>query len=396
MAKEIFNLLEKEISNLHAAGLFHDEYSTGQKQQGQIEIDTSRFIDLTSNDFLGLADSKEVLDAAKTAVDLYGVGTGSHRFVAGTGQIHQKLEKEISAFFEKEDTAIYSSLYQANSGLFESLLNHQDYVFAHMNCHPAIVEGLQLSKARKHYWGYGDLSDLEDQLKRSPRARFRFIVVEGVFSSDGRISNLEGICDLADEYDATLVVHDTYGLGILGESGRGSAEECGVLERIDILMGGFGVALSGVELGFITGNKDLIRWLKQKSKPYVFSSSPSPALVAAASKSLELAQLEQSRRGALKAKVSGFRRSLNEAGFRLIKSDHPIVAILTNDAVKTQKAVDALYAESIFVMGLCYPVVAKGFARLVCHVNYSHSPEQLATVLNALTKVGRDLRFVKG
>ena len=395
MAKELFHLLKKEIENLHAAGLFHDEYATGSQHKAQLEIEGKSFIDMTSTDYLGLAQDSQVVKAAKKAIDEFGPGTGSHRFLAGTGQIHHELENTLSEFLEKDSAAIFSSLYQANVGIFESLVNHQDYIFANFNCHPSIVDGIQLSKAKKQYWGFGDLSDLEDQLKRSPRARFRFIFAEGVYSHDGKVADLKGICDLADRYDAIVVLHDTSGIGVIGERARGSAEACDVLDRVDIITGSFSKALSGVELGFVVGNKDLIRWLKQKSKPYVFSTSPSPPLVASAQQALAIAKADHERRVLLADKVKNFRESLNAAGFRLVKGDHPIVAVLTNDAVKTQKVVDHLFAQNIFTTGLCYPVVPKGFARVLCQVTVNHTPENLHAVTEALSVVGHRLKIIK-
>ncbi len=395
MAKELFHLLKKEIENLHAAGLFHDEYMTGHQHKAQLDIDGKSFIDMTSTDYLGLAQDPRIVDAAKKAIDDYGPGTGSHRFLAGTGQIHLGLEQTISEFLEKESTALFSSLYQANVGIFESLVNHQDYIFANFNCHPSIFDGIQLSKAKKQYWGFGDLTDLEDQLKRSPRARFRFIFAEGVYSHDGKVADLQGICDLADKYDAIVILHDTSGIGVVGEGARGSAELCGVLERIDIITGSFSKALSGVELGFVAGNQDLVRWLKQKSKPYVFSTSPSPALVASAKEALSIAKEDAERRRGLAERVQHFREDLNGAGFRLVKGEHPIVAVLTNDAVKTQKVVDHLFAQNIFTTGLCYPVVPKGFARVLCQVTVNHTPENLQQVTEALSVIGLRLKIIK-
>ncbi|MBC85941.1 MAG: glycine C-acetyltransferase [Bdellovibrionaceae bacterium] len=387
MARNLFKLLETEIDNLQAAGLFHDEYSTGEASKGSVKINSEQYVDLTCTDYLGLAKDKEVIEAIKSAVDTYGAGVGNYRFISGTGQIHTELEADIKNFLEKEDSALFTSLYQANIGLLESLVNQQDYIFTNLKCHPSIIDGILLTKAKKFYWGFADLTDLEDQLKRSPQARFRFIFTEGILSNDGSAIDIKGVCDLAEKYDAIVVLHDTNGLGVSGNTGKGAAETTDTLSRVDIITGSFSKALSGVELGFVSGPKNLIRWLKQKSKPYVFSTSPAPPIVAAAKKSLEIASRDLNRRQFLQEKVDYFRDGLQRAQLRLIKSDHPIVGIISNDAVKTQKIVDSLFSKNVFVTGLCYPVVPKGFARICCNITLHHSYEQLDHAIDAIDAI---------
>jgi len=388
--KEIFTLLKKEIDNLQSAGLFHDEYVTEEKRKGKINIDGRELIDFTSNDFLDLNNNKEIISAAKKAMDEYGVATGSYRYIAGTGGIHTQLEDSISKFLKKESTAIFSTLYQANLGLLESLVNHQDHIFANIKCHPSIIDGVQSTTSAKSYFGAGDLSDLEDQLKRSPQARFRFIITEGVASNDGGLTDLNKICDLADTYDDIVILHDSNGIGLTGDTGMGSAEATNTLERIDIITAGFSRALSGVEIGFVTGKLDYIRWIKQKSNPYVFSSSPSPVLVASAQRALEILIEKPNLTQSLVKKSMEFRSKLSGLGYRLIKNDHPIVGVITNDAVKTQKMVDKLFELGVFVTGLCYPVVPKGFSRIRCHVTLSHTYEQIDQAIGAFEKVASE------
>ena len=395
MSRELFSLLEKEMENLHAAGLFHDEYETGDKDQGSITVDNQNYIDLTSQDYLGLGLDAQVKTAAIQAIQNDGISMGSQRFITGTNRIHRNLEQQISHFFQMDDAALFATLYQANIGLFESLLTHQDYIFCDLFSHPSVVDGVQLTKAKKSYYARNDLEDLEDQLKRSPQARFRVIITEGVFANDGQVAHLEGICDLADEYDAIVVVHDSHGVGVVGENGRGSAELCGVLKRIDLLTASFGVALSGLELAFVTGQKDIIRWLKQKCKSYVFSTSPSPASVMGASKALELAESDQAKRALLSERVQYFRNALNKMGFRVIKSTHPIVGIASHDAVKTQRTIDSLYKQNVFAVGLCYPIVPKGFARIRAHITASHSISQLDQALEAFEVAGKKYKIVR-
>lgn len=395
MSREMFSLLEKEMENLHTAGLFHDEYETGVRDQGSVQVDGQTYIDLTSQDYLGLALDPAVKKAAQLAIQEDGVSMGSQRFITGTHRIHQDMERAIANYFQMSDAALFATLYQANIGLFESLLTHQDFIFCDLFSHPSVVDGVQLTKAKKSFYARNDLEDLEDQLKRSPQARFRVIITEGVFGNDGQIAHLDGICNLADEYDAIVVVHDSHGVGVIGETGRGSAEVHGVLKRIDLLTASFGVALSGVELAFVTGQKDIIRWLKQKCKSYVFSTSPSPPTVAAARTALDLADQGQKRRQDLEERIQYFRSNLNKMGFRVIKSTHPIVGIASHDAVKTQRVIDSLYKDQVFAIGLCYPVVPKGFARIRAHITVSHSMEQLNQALEAFERAGKKHKILR-
>lgn len=395
MSQKIYKLLDKAIDNLQAAGLFKPEFILDAKKSAKLELAGEKVLNLTSTDYLNLAQNSEVKKAAAHAIQEFGIGLGSSRAISGTQEIHHLLEEDIAEFFEKDESMIFSSSYDANSCLFETIFNEQDFIFCDVYAHPGIVDGVQKTSAKTLYFRRNDLPDLEDQLKRSPRARFRVIVTEGIYSIDGQIPELKGLCELAKTYDALVILHESHGLGVLGAEGKGSAEYTETLDQIDLITGSFGYGFGGLELGFIAGKESFIQWLKQNARPYVFSYSPSPMVVAAAKKVLEIVPGFDKERKDLIGRSTDLRIRLNKIGFRTVNSPHALIAVMTNDAVKTQKMVDGLFEEGVFCLGLCYPVVPKGFARIRLHLNADHSDRDIGQIAKAFDNIGQKLKMIK-
>ena len=395
MSKKIYELLDKAIDNLKAGGLFKPEFVMSSPQGRHIKIGNKKLLNFGSGDFLGLANHERIQQAAIKAVQEYGSGMAAPRVATGTLKIHQDLEEELAKFFDKEAALIFTSGYAANFGIFESLFTDQDYLFCDIYAHPSIVDGLYKTQAQKMFYLRNILEDLEDQLKRSPRARFRMIVAEGVYALDGQLGQLEELCGLAKEYDALVMLQDSLGVGVLGAGGRGTAEHCGVLDKIDIITGNFGEALSGIDLGYIVGPKNIINWLKQNSKPYSYSPSPSPMSAAAALEAIKFVSEMKDQRDVLDVSTQMLRTALSHMGYTVVKSPHPITAVVTYDAVKTQKLVDALYEDGYFVLGLCYPIVPKGFARVRLNVSLSHTEEDLKNLSKAFENQGQAQKILK-
>ena len=360
MANKLVTFLKQETQNLEQAGLLKTEFVMNSPQDSVISTSKKKLINLASGNYLGLSNNIGVKDAAKNAIEEFGFGLSSTRVILGTVTLHKQLEELVSNWLGTESTLLYSSRYHANAGFFESLFNEQDFVFCDSLIHPSLAEGVRLCRAKKFSYENNDVSDLEDKLKRSKNARFRAVVTDGVFPLDGTTARLNEISDLAKKYDALLVVDDSEGLGVLGKSGVGSKSTLGEEGKIDIITGSFGNALGGGMGGFTSGKKEIVEWLRQKSRSYLFSDSLPPGVVAGALESIKRVKADETGRNQLRKNVVHFRSALMSSGFRLIASEHPNVAIIVRDAVVAQRMADRLFQKGVYVMGYCYPVVPKG------------------------------------
>jgi glycine C-acetyltransferase len=394
MSQKLYKLLDSALDNLTSAGLFKPEFPLDSAQGHRVEIAGKKYLNFTSSDFLGLATNERVKKAAMASITKFGNGLASPRVITGTQSLHHDLEESLAEFLGKESAMLFPSSYDMGVGFFESMFNDQDYIFCDIYTHPSLVDGIYRTSVQKFVYLRSDLDDLEDQLKRSPRARFRLIVVEGVYALDGQIADLKRVCELAKAYDALVLLHDPYGLGILGAKGRGTAEHCEVVDNVDLICGSFAQALSGVELGFVAGPKTVIEWLKQNSKPYVYCASPAPAVLGAAAESLVLVGEMKRQREQLIYNAEFFRTRLKRMGWTVVASPHPIVAVVTADAVKTQRLTDALFDEGLFVLGLCYPLVPKGVARIRLQLHIDHTERDLGQLANALETHGKKLKIL--
>jgi len=391
MSKNMLKFLNKEITNFKHAGLYKDQFNLSSGQGARVDYGNKSYINLSSHNYLGFVNDVELLEAAQKALETYGTGLYASRPLGGSIPLYKDLETQLSQFLQTDETILFNSNYIANIGLFDSIFNYQDYIFCDVFSHPSLFDGIQICSAKKFYYRRNDLNDLEDKLKRSPRARFRLIVTDGVFAIDGKSANLKEICELAEKYDALLLVHDSDGLGVMGENGLGSHEEQEVLGKVDLISGSFDYVLGGSPGGFISGRKSIITWLKQNSKAYVFSSAPSPIAASMALQALHKLENSTVLLEKLRENTRYFRKGLNAAGFHLIKNNHPIVPILVNDAVTAQKMVSLLYRKGIFITGLCFPVVPKGYARLRAMISASHTEEDLEKAITAIKDAGHEL-----
>jgi len=351
-------------------------------------------LNLASNDYLGLLNQPELIQATQDAIQKWGLGMATPRMLGGTQKIHKDLEAKLSEFFVTEESLLFSSAYHANIGLFDALVSEEDYVICDSFIHPSILEGVRLSRAKHYFYSRSDMNDLEDKLKRSPKARFRLIVTEGVFSVDGTVSNLESICSLAQKYDALVVVHDSHGAGVMGENGKGSHEFRGVMDQVHLLTGTLSHALGGVGGGYVSGKKEIVSWLRQRCKSFLFTTAIAPHVVATSLRALEIITMSPNRIKKLQSNTAYFRKNINALGFRVIKGEHPIVPIVLNNAIDTQKMTNGLFQKGIYMIGFCYPVVPKGFARIRAQVSAGHSEKDLDEAVGAFREVGKSLKLI--
>ncbi|MFC1611529.1 glycine C-acetyltransferase [Myxococcota bacterium] len=393
MAKKLLAFLEKETSNLHDAGLYRKEDTIRSAQEERVTIRSRKLINLASNNYLGFANHPELKAAAKQAIDEYGVGVASPRVVGGTQTIHVRLERALAAFLRTEDALICPSRYHANTGLFESLLGERDFIFCDAFCHPSLADGVRLSRARVLLYRNNDLNHLEDRLRRSRAARFRIIVTDGVFSLDGVHADLAGICALASKFNAVVVVDDSQGIGVMGANGRGTAEQLGVMSKVDVVTGTFGHALGGTG-GYVSGRRQIVSWLRQKSRPCLVSNALDPGSVGGALRALGLLEEATGPLERLQANVVFFRDALMSLGFRVIEGTHPIVAVLVGDAVSAQRMVDKLHSRNIYSMGFCYPVVPEGEARIRVQITAQLERQTLDRVVRAFESAGKKLGLI--
>ncbi len=397
MSEAFIAHLRSQIEQVKEDGLYKKERVITSQQKADIEVGNDHVINFCANNYLGLANHPDLVYAAKDGLDSHGFGVASVRFICGTQDIHKQLETKISDFLGTEDTILYPSCFDANGGLFETILGPEDAIISDALNHASIIDGVRLSKAKRYRYANNDMQALEDQLKQATAdgARFKVIATDGVFSMDGVIANLKGICDLADKYDALVMVDDCHATGFLGENGRGSHEYCEVLDRVDILTGTLGKALGGASGGYTSGKKEIVEWLRQRSRPYLFSNSVAPPIVSASLKVFDMMADGHDLREQLWKNASHFRQRMEEAGFTLAGKDHAIIPVMLGDAKKASEMADKLLEKGIYVIGFSYPVVPKGEARIRTQMSAGHSIEHVDKAVDAFIEVGREMGVIK-
>ena len=393
MLAEFAQHISKTLEEIKAQGLYKTERVITGPQNAEIPIaDGRRVINLCANNYLGLADHPALIAAAKEALDTHGFGMASVRFICGTQDIHKELEAALTKFLSAEDTILYPSCFDANGGLFETLLGAEDAVISDELNHASIIDGVRLCKAQRFRYKNSDMADLEAQLQAASKARFRLIATDGVFSMDGTIANLAGICDLAEKYNALVMVDDAHAAGFIGKTGRGTQEYCDVMGRVDIITGTLGKALGGASGGYTSGRKEIVALLRQRSRPYLFSNTVAPPIVAASLKALELLSASTELRDKLETNTKYFRAALTERGLKIKPGTHPIVPIMLGDAALSQKFATRMLDKGVYVVGFFYPVVPHGTARVRTQVSAAHSREELEFAVNAFAETNEELR----
>ncbi len=394
MSKTLYSHLTGELEKLKANGLYKKERLIESPQGATITVNGREVLNFCANNYLGLANHPEVVRAARDGLDTWGFGLSSVRFICGTQTRHQQLERQIAEFFGKEDAILYISCFDANGGLFEPLLGDEDAILSDELNHASIIDGVRLCKAKRFRYKHNDMADLKAKLEEAKGCRFRLIFTDSVFSMDGDLAKLPQICDLADEYDALVAIDDCHGTGHLGAGGRGAAEELGVLGRIDIITSTLGKTAGGGAGGFTTGKKQVIDWLKNRSRPYLFSNSVPPSLVAAGSKALEIIARSGDLRTRLNDNTRRMRAGLEGAGFTLKPGPTPILPVMLGDALLATAMADKLLARDIYVVGFSYPVVPQGQARIRLQVSAAHTLPQIERAIDAFKSVGQELGVV--
>lgn len=384
--------LEEELASIRAAGTYKDERVILTPQGSTVRVaDGAPVLNLCANNYLGLAGHPALAAAAKAAIDRWGYGMASVRFICGTQGVHKQLEEAISRFLGTEDTILYSSCFDANGGLFEALLGPEDAVISDELNHASIIDGIRLCKARRARYRNSDMGDLEVRLREVADARFRMIATDGVFSMDGSIANLPAICDLAEKHGALVMVDDSHAVGFMGAGGRGTHEHHGVMGRVDIITGTLGKALGGASGGYTSGRREIVELLRQRSRPYLFSNTLAPAIAGATLKAVEMIGESGELRDRLAANTRFFRGAMRDAGFSLLGEAHPICPVMIGDAALAKAAADAMLAKGVYVIGFSYPVVPRGKARIRAQVSAAHSREELAFAVEKFREVGREL-----
>lgn len=389
--------LQRELDTIREAGLFKEERIIISSQDAVIKISTGEeVINFCANNYLGLSSHPEVIQAAKDAMDSHGYGMSSVRFICGTQDIHKELERKIADFYGTEDTILYAAAFDANGGVFEPLLSAEDAIISDSLNHASIIDGVRLCKAKRYRYANSDMTDLETQLKQAEEdnARFKIIVTDGVFSMDGLVAPLDEICRLADRYEALVMIDECHAAGFIGKTGRGTLEEKGVMNKIDIITGTLGKALGGAMGGYTTGKKEIIDMLRQRSRPYLFSNSLAPAIVGASIKVFDMLDKDTTLRDKLERNTSYFKKGLKEAGFDIIDGDSAIVPVMLYDAKLSQRMADMLLEKGIYVIGFFYPVVPKGKARIRVQLSAAHETEHLDHAIKAFSEVGKALKIV--
>jgi len=385
--------LRTTIGEIRDAGLYKSERVITSPQQAHISVASGNqeVLNFCANNYLGLADHPEVIAAARAALDEWGFGMASVRFICGTQAIHKELEGALSAFLGTEDTILYSSCFDANGGLFETLLGADDAVISDELNHASIIDGVRLSKARRFRYKNRDMADLEAQLKDAADARYRLIATDGVFSMDGYVAPLDEICDLAERYDALVMVDDSHAVGFVGDHGGGTPELFGVRDRVDVVTGTLGKALGGASGGYVSGRAEIVELLRQRSRPYLFSNSLAPAVTAASLKALELIGSSSELRDRLRANTALFRTSMTQAGFDVLPGDHPIAPVMIGDAAEAGRLADKLLEKGIYVIGFSYPVVPHGKARIRTQLSAAHSTEDVERAVQSFIQAREEL-----
>ena len=388
-------LYKNTLEDIESEGLYKKERIITTPQSVNIKTTNGNdVLNFCANNYLGLADNPEIINAAKDGLDKYGFGMASVRFICGTQELHKELELKISHFFNSDDTILYTSCFDANGGLFETLLGPEDAVISDSLNHASIIDGIRLCKAQRHRYINSDMNDLESQLKKAKDARIKLIATDGVFSMDGYIAQLDKITDLAKQYDAMVMVDDSHATGFIGKTGRGSAEHCGVMDKIDIWTSTLGKALGGASGGFTTGRKDIIDLLRQRSRPYIFSNTVAPSIVSASLKVFDILSSTTTLRDKLEENTAYFRDKMTSAGFDIKQGEHPIVPIMLYDAVLAQKMAAALLDEGIYVIGFFFPVVPKGEARIRVQISAGMDISHLDRAVQAFVKVGKSMGVI--
>ena len=395
MSQPFVSHIRSELEGLKSSGLYKAERVITSTQSAEIEVSGGhKVLNFCANNYLGLADSEELRAAAKAALDRYGYGMASVRFICGTQEEHKQLEATISRFLGMEDTILYGSCFDANGGLFEALLGEEDAVISDALNHASIIDGVRLSKAKRFRYANNDMAALEVELKKAEGSRFKLIATDGVFSMDGIIANLKGVCDLAEKYNAMVMVDDSHAVGFVGAHGRGSAEHCGVEGRIDIITGTLGKALGGASGGYTSGKREVIDWLRQRSRPYLFSNTLMPAIAGASIKVFDMVEKGDGLRRTLAANAARFRDGMTKAGFALAGADHPIIPVMLGDATVAQEMAAKMLERGIYVIGFSFPVVPKGQARIRTQMSAAHSSADIDRAVEAFVGVGRELGVV--
>jgi glycine C-acetyltransferase len=382
----------EELKQINDGGLYKSERIITSPQDATITVQSGqKVLNLCANNYLGLASHPEIIKAARDSYDKWGYGLSSVRFICGTQEIHKQLEERISEFLGTEDTILYCSCFDANTGLFETLLTAEDAIISDQLNHASIIDGIRLCKAQRFRFANSNMQDLEDKLQQAQNARFRLIATDGVFSMDGIVARLSGICDLADKYDVLVMVDDSHAVGVLGRGGRGSHEHCGVMGRVDIITGTLGKALGGASGGYTSGRREIIEILRQRSRPYLFSNTLAPAIVATSLKVLDLLSDSTDLREKLMENTRYFRSRIAKLGLQVVPGEHPIVPIMLGDAVLAQKMAEKLLEKGVYVIGFSYPVVPKGAARIRAQISAAHSKEDLDFAIEKIAEVKQQL-----
>ncbi len=391
-----YDQINQQLADVKAEGLYKSERVIVSPQQPAIRVNEAEVINFCANNYLGLANHPELIKAAQAGLADHGFGMASVRFICGTQDIHKQLEANLSEFLGMEDTILYSSCFDANTGLFETLLGPEDAIVSDALNHASIIDGVRLCKAKRFRYANNDMADLETQLiaARDAGARHILIATDGVFSMDGVIANLKGICDLADQYGAMVMVDDSHAVGFIGQNGRGTHEYCDVMGRVDIITGTLGKALGGASGGFTAARKEVVDWLRQRSRPYLFSNSLAPSIVSASIRVLEMLKEGQELREAVWENSRYFREKMAAAGFTLAGADHAIVPVMLGDAKLASDFANRLLQENIYVIGFSFPVVPKGQARIRTQMSAAHSREQLDKAIEAFTRIGKEMGII--
>ena len=395
MTQTFVDHITHELAELKNTGLYKTERIIDSKQSGTVALDTGRsVINLCANNYLGLSDHPQLIEAGREALSRYGYGMSSVRFICGTQTPHKILEERLSSFLGTEDTILYSSCFDANAGLFETILGPEDAVISDALNHASIIDGVRLCKAKRFRYNNSDMNALEDSLKEAAECRFKLIATDGIFSMDGYIAKLTEICDLAERYGAMVMVDDSHAVGFMGENGRGTHEHCGVLERVDIVTGTLGKALGGASGGYTSGKREVIDWLRQRSRPYLFSNTLAPMIAAVSITVLDLLEASGERRNTLRDNSNYFRKRLTDAGFNLLDGEHPIIPVMLGDPKLAQAMAGELDQRGVYVAPFSFPVVPRGKDRIRTQMSAAHSKTELDTAIDAFIETGKSLEII--
>lgn len=398
MSNRYKNFLNEQLSSLKNEGLYKSERVITTPQQAAVKISSSNeseFINFCANNYLGLSNDETLVETAKSALDQYGYGMSSVRFICGTQDIHKELEQKLATFLKMEDVILYPSCFDANAGLFETLLGPEDAIISDALNHASIIDGVRLCKAKRFRYANNDMDALKNCLIEASDARFRLIATDGVFSMDGILANLPAICDLAEKYDAMVMVDDSHAVGFTGETGAGTPEFFGVQDCIDIITGTLGKAMGGASGGYTAASAEVVEWLRQRSRPYLFSNTLAPVIAATSCKVIDLLSERRELLTKLRENSAHFREKMTDLGFKLAGADHAIIPVMLGDAKLASEMAERLLAEGIFVIGFSFPVVPKGEARIRTQMSAAHSREQLDHAINSFAKIGRELSIIE-